>query len=312
MPSLQQRKCPCLVVGLVVVIALGLFGYTGIPFLGKTFAGGEESPTVIRKRLPSTPAPAPTSEPAPIAPAPAPPTVGQEKPPAPLPATEPPAPPPSTVGIETTPAPQPIPEKTAPDAGAPAATEVLRVSPEKPVEAKPTAPPAARVAPKKTAPTRAVIKTEKRGPGGYPLSLLLCSHRVKEYAFASIPEYRSKGLEAHLVYTDLGEKGMWWRTLFGQYRNFEETIQVKKDLSLEYTVAVKTPFANLLGDYPSKKEAAEAGVRLAKKKGVFPYVAKGTGDAARLLVGAFPTQVQAERQQRELEGMGISARVIRR
>ena len=98
---------------------------------------------------------------------------------------------------------------------------------------------------------------------------------------------------------------------FGQYRNFEETIQVKKDLSLEYTVAVKTPFANLLGDYPSKKNGRSRRVA-SKKKGVFPYVAKGSGDAARLLVGVFPTQVQAERQQRELEGMGISARVIRR
>ena len=36
MPSLQQRKCPCLVVGLVIVIVLGLFGYTGMPLLGKS------------------------------------------------------------------------------------------------------------------------------------------------------------------------------------------------------------------------------------------------------------------------------------
>jgi cell division septation protein DedD len=84
-----------------------------------------------------------------------------------------------------------------------------------------------------------------------------------------------------------------------------------KALKLDDVAVVKTPFANLVGDYPSEREAAEASLRLAQK-GLFPYVVKGPGDTARLLVGAFPAQAAAEQQQRELEGMGIAARTIRR
>jgi cell division septation protein DedD len=84
-----------------------------------------------------------------------------------------------------------------------------------------------------------------------------------------------------------------------------------KALKLDDAAVVKTPFANLVGDFPSEREANEVAVRLTRQ-GLFPYVAKGPGDSARLLVGAFPTQAAAEQQQRELEGQGIAARTILR
>jgi len=158
---------------------------------------------------------------------------------------------------------------------------------------------------------KADAQTPKSERGAYPFSLLLSSNRGRENALSTLPGYRRKGLSPYLVHTDLGEKGKWWRTLFGHYRSLEDALQAQKTLNIENAVAVKTPFANLIGDYPSANQADETAMRLTQK-GLFPYVVKGAGGTAQLLVGAFPTREAAEQQQRELEGQGIAARTIRR
>jgi hypothetical protein len=330
MSSSQRKKSLYLVLGLMILFLLGQLWYAEVlfqgsggingepgrmdaktqaiqpgpaivtkkisaPVSGEADASDEKQPTAIRKTLPRMPPPTLKSEPAPA-------------PPPPVSVT-------TAVGQEKLQAPQ-APQTPPPVAEALPAMEVSKDMPKKPIEAKPAetpppAAPAASVLPKQPEKTKAVAKTEKSGPGGYPLSLLLCSHRVHKNALAMQPEFLRKGLAAYIVYTDLGEKGMWWRTLLGSYKNIEEARQVIKELRLEDVVAVKTPFANLLGDYPFEKQATEAATRLTVK-GIFPYVAKGAGNAARLLVGAYPTQAEAEQQQRELQGMGIATRVIQR
>jgi septal ring-binding cell division protein DamX len=331
MSSSQRKKSLYLVLGLMILFLLGLLWHAGMlfqgsvgingepgrmdaktqaiqpgsaivtkkisaPVSGEAAAADEKTPTAIRKTLPPTPPTTPKSEPAPAPtpPTPVPTTVGQEKP------QEPQAPPTPPPVAEALPAP-----------------EVSKDMPKKPIEAKPaeTPPPAAPAAPvsarKQPEPTRAVAKMEKSAPGSYPFSLLLCSHRIHKNAWAMQPNFERKGLAPYIVYTDLGEKGKWWRTLLGHYKNYKEALQAIKELNLDDVVAVKTPFANLLGDHPSEKDATGAAARFAAK-GLFPYVAKSTGNAARLLVGAYPTQAEAEQQQRELQGMGIAARVIQR
>jgi cell division septation protein DedD len=166
--------------------------------------------------------------------------------------------------------------------------------------------PSARPAPAKT-----ISKATPSGRGAYPFSLLLSSNRTKENALTTLPDYRRRGLGAYLVHTDLGEKGKWWRTLYGYYPTLEEALEAKKTLNLFEAVVVKTPFANLVSEYPSEKEAAEAAAQLSRK-GLFPYTVKGPQNATRLMAGAFPTQQEAEQQQRELEAQGIDAQTIRR
>lgn len=344
MASSPRKKRLYLVAGLMILLVLGLLWHAGMlmqgsrsahradaktlalqphpavvtkkisaSVTGEAHAAEVQPPAVIRKKLPPMPPPAPKGEPQPAAPAAAPEPVAvvQEQPKeppaaetAPAAAVAPPAPE-APKGmqekpIEAKPA-EPSPAATAPPASAPA-------------PAVPPAPPVAQVMPvppKKLEPAKTVAKPPKSERGAYPLSLLLSSNRGRENALSTLPGYQRKGLAPYIVHTDLGEKGKWWRTLIGYYRSLEDALQAQKAMKLDDAAVVKTPFANLIGDYPSATEAAETAVRLAQK-GLFPYVVKGAGDAAQLLVGAFPTQAAAEEQQRELEGMGITARTIRR
>ena len=170
---------------------------------------------------------------------------------------------------------------------------------------------AAPAPPPRPVPAKTIAKAIPGGRSDYPFSLLLSSNRGKESALTTLPGYRRKGLAPYLAYTDLGEKGKWWRTLYGYYPTAEDALQAKKTLNLLEAVVVKTPFANLVGEYPSEQEAAEAAAQLSQK-GLFPYTVKGPQDSIRLMAGAFPTRQEAEQQQRELEAQGIAAQPIQR
>jgi cell division septation protein DedD len=76
-------------------------------------------------------------------------------------------------------------------------------------------------------------------------------------------------------------------------------------------VVVKTPFANLVGAYPSEAGATEMAARLGRL-GHFPYTVKGPKDSVQLVVGAFLTKPAAEKLQRELAAQGIPSQVFQR
>jgi hypothetical protein len=270
---------------------------------GEAHAAGGDQPGVVRKKLPPMPpASAPTAGPPPAAATPAP------------------------VG-DASPKPTPVSE-AKPEAVA-AAPEAPKGMPEKPIVAKPpepapapaaAAPPpvpttpvvkAAPPPPPKPEPPKAIAKATSGGYGAYPFSLLLSSNRGKASALTTLPVYRRKGLTPYLVHTDLGEKGKWWRTLYGYYPTVEDALQAQRALNLIEAVVVKTPFANVVGEYASEKDAAEAAAQLSQKD-LFPYAVKGPQNSTRLMAGAFPTQQEAEQQQRQLEEQGVPARTIRR
>jgi hypothetical protein len=326
MSSSQGKKSLYLIAGLMIVFLLGVLWYSDSLFQGSRGTHEEATktqstptgPAVVTQKIPSSasgeadasnnkkaadiqkklPPMEPTtskSEPEPTPPpASLPATVGQEKPESP-----------------------PLPPPASPVAVAPVTEKALPVMPEKPADAPApetpvmAAPAAALPEQKPAEPVKPVAKLETPPPSPCPFSLLLCSHRIETNAYAMQPIFERQGLAPHIVYTDLGEMGMWWRTLLGCYRNYREALQAIKNLNLEQVVPVKTPFANHLGDYPSEKEAAAAATDFTAK-GLFPYLAKGSGNGARLLVGAFPSQAGAQQQQRQLGEMGISARTVRR
>jgi outer membrane biosynthesis protein TonB len=228
-------------------------------------------PSLVRKKLP---------QPAPVTPAEA------EPPPAPAaPAAEP-----AVIETEKTQAaapPEPAPQPSAPLPDLVSAPPV-KLEPPKP-EKKPL--------------------TETGG--AYPFSILLSSCKEKENALATLSGLRQPGLTPYIVQTDLGSKGRWWRTLVGHYRTPGEAAQAKNALKLPNALVVKTPFANLLGQYGTEAEAGEAAARFAPKD-IFPYTVKGPGNSFQLMAGAFEGQQAAAIYQRELEAKGISARVIQR
>ena len=114
-----------------------------------------------------------------------------------------------------------------------------------------------------------------------------------------------------MVQTDLGNKGTWWRTLTGSFKSLDEASRAKKAFNLADAVVVKTPFANLVGAYPSEADAAEMAARLGKL-GHFPYAVPGPKNSVQLVVGAFLAKPAAEKLQRELAAQGIASQVVQR
>jgi cell division septation protein DedD len=171
----------------------------------------------------------------------------------------------------------------------------------------PAAAPAA-MAPKPEAPKPAVKAAP--GTGRTPFSLLLASCQDRRNAEAALADFRRSGLAPYIVQTDLGPKGVWWRTLTGAYPSLEEAVAAKRGPALARAVPVRTPYANLVGEYGSEPEAAAAAAELTRK-GLFPYTVK-KGASVQLMIGAFPGQAAAESHRRELEALGVTARTIQR
>ncbi len=243
---------------------------------GEAHAADPTPPALVRKKLP---APMPDAPPR------------AEPPPAPKGAIEP-----ATLGQEK-------PKEAAPsEPAAPVAASMPELGPV----------PAPSVAPStKIEPPRSEPKPVLGVRTAYPFSILLSSCKEKQNALAVLSAYRQRGLTPYIVQTDLGSKSLWWRILTGHYRTQAEAAQAKNALKLPNAVVVKTPFANLIGQYGSETEASEAAARVALKE-VFPYIVKGPGNSFQLLAGAFPNQPAAEMHRRELDAKGVSARTVQR
>jgi hypothetical protein len=233
---------------------------------------------------------------------PAPPT-----PPVPEPPVQMAAPPSPPVAIAPVDAPKP--EEAKPVEAKPAETVTAApvVPPLPAIVPEPAAAPAA-TAPKPEAPKPAVKAAP--GTGRAPFSLLLASCQDRRNAEAALADFRRSGLAPYIVQTDLGPKGVWWRTLAGAYPSLEEAVAAKRGPALAHAVPVRTPYANLVGEYGSEPEAAVAAAELARK-GLFPYTVK-KGASVQLMIGAFPGQAAAESHRRELEALGVTARTIQR
>ncbi|MCU0592219.1 MAG: SPOR domain-containing protein [Desulfobacterales bacterium] len=276
----KRRHYP--MAGLMLILISGLL-WSGERFMQATrsllgpdaaYAADVVQPSLVRKKLP-VPAAATRAEPVPAAPT--------------VPAIEPSA---------------TAPEKTERVASSEPAPPVAAPMPELSPLAVPPAPPPAKVEPSKSELTGASLRP-------YPFSILLSSCKEKENALAAASRYRQTGLTSYIVRTDLGNKGIWWRTLAGHYRTLAEAIQAKNKLKLSDAVVVKTPYANLIGQYGSEAEAAEAANRVAQKE-VFPYMVKGPGPSFQLMAGAFPSQHAAEIHRRELDAKGVATRTVQR
>jgi hypothetical protein len=262
---------------------------------GEAYAAEVSQPPLVRKKLPSL-------EPVPVAP----------------PKAEPLPPPPAAPAVAPSPVEAEKPKEAVTVEPAPAAVAAPAAAAPAP---SPAAAPPPELAPAPSAPIALPAKLEAPPPeprpisearAAYPFSILLSSCKEKANAVGALPGYRQAGLTPYIVQTDLGSKGVWWRTLTGHYRSLAEASQAKKALKLPNAVVVKTPYANLIGQYGSETEAAEAAVRVADKD-VFPYMVKGPpGASVQLMAGAFSSQQAADAYRRELDTKGVSSRTVQR
>ena len=311
MAHTQRRNRCFLGLPLLIALLLGLSVDAGLrpaaaatPVVQKKISEGvlpaeaqaaEAAPAgVVRKKLPAPPAAPVSAVPTPAVPEP------------PVQIAVPPAPPVAIAPVDT-----PKPEEAKPVEAKPAETVTAAPAPAQPPPAAivpvPAAAPAA-MAPKPEAPKPAVKAAP--GTGRTPFSLLLASCQDRRNAEAALADFRRSGLAPYIVQTDLGPKGVWWRTLTGAYPSLEEAVAAKRGPALARAVPVRTPYANLVGEYGSEPEAAAAAAELTRK-GLFPYTVK-KGASVQLMIGAFPGQAAAESHRRELEALGVTARTIQR
>jgi hypothetical protein len=311
MISSQRKKRLYLAAGLVIVLIFGLLWHAaqfrqGARSPGKPHGSADASirslppqPAAVLRRISALgPGEAHAADSAP-------PALVRKKLPAPVPEALPraaPLPAPTGASEPAAPGQEKPNAASAPEPAPPAAASMPELGP---VLVPPAAPPA------KAEPSRLEPKPGPGARAAYPFSVLLSSCREKQNALAALSSYRQAGLTPYIVQTDLGSKGLWWRTLTGYYRTQAEAVQAKNALKRFEAVVVKTPFANQIGQYGSETEAGEAAARVALKE-VFPYIVKGPGNSFQLMAGAFPSQQAAEMHRRELDAMGVSTRTVQR
>lgn len=302
-----RKKRLFTLVGLLLVLVLGLLWHAGSLMqttrneVRKSLPGaaGAEAPVSVGtpQSVPPPPAEAVAGDPGSrIVRKTLPPAVATPPPPVPI-ASEVPRPPvaaPAAVAEAPSPVVAAAPEPAAPAAAAPSPAAL----PVTPAAAPPASPPA-------TAPKAAALQPP------LPFSLLLSSCRDKANAVASLPQFRRAGGAPYVVRTEVKGKGEWWRVMSGSYGSAQEAAQAKKALGMPSAVVVRTPFAALIGEYPSEAAAADAAARVSAV-GYFPYMVPRASGAVGLLAGAYLNQSEAERLQRELKAQGVATDIIRR
>ncbi len=308
---------------------------------GEAHAAEPVPPSVVRKKLPAaSPAPgaqaAPAAPPAAAVPAPTE-AVQPPKEPAPTPAATPsvqtPVPPSAAPAVPQRPM-VASPKPEAPPAQAPAALTPPEAAPKPETAAASAAPPPAPpivkpfavAAPKPStspkavsaakpavaAPKPVIAAVPTQGPRqAHPYSVLLASCREPENAQAALSQYRRPGFSPYIVRTEVPKKGVWWRTLMGSFKTLQEALAAINRLKLKDAVVVKTPYANLVGEFSSEKDAAQAAEQL-NQKGLHPYPVNGSSDSVLLVVGGFATSQAAESYRQELEAKGVATQVVRR
>lgn len=144
-----------------------------------------------------------------------------------------------------------------------------------------------------------------------PYTIMLASCKLRKSADVVMSKHRKLGLAPYIVKVDLGDKGEWLRILAGHFENQEAALEIKAKNRLTGVKVVKMPYANLIGSYLSKSEAAGV-VENLENIGYYPYFIDAAGGSGRLFVGAFITREGAQHQKTELHSKGIPNQVVER
>jgi len=146
----------------------------------------------------------------------------------------------------------------------------------------------------------------------HPYSLRISSNRLKKTAQSHYNYYKNKGLSPFFVRLDLGQNGVWWNLHVGHYKTQDEAEKVKKANKLRDALIKKMSYANLIGEFTSKKEM-EVQFQSLEKSGYYPYIIRGHKNTILLFVGDFFEQKgAAERNQKRLTAEGIKSRFVKR
>jgi len=147
--------------------------------------------------------------------------------------------------------------------------------------------------------------------GDYPFSILLDTFLEQEPAQQTTLLYQERGISAHWVKVNLGEKGFRYRLFSGIFSTVSEAQQYLEQNQLYEKLIKPTYYSARVGVYRDKAQLASDFVD-SRDTGVIPYIL-GTEDGVyHLYVGAFYTYIGATSQCRALTTAGLSCEPVRR
>jgi len=145
----------------------------------------------------------------------------------------------------------------------------------------------------------------------YPYSIYLGSYSTKATVKKAVSDYEELGLSPYWVDLDLGDKGIWFRLFVGYFQKRGDADEFIKTQQIPGADSKSTPYANLIGIYPSEEELNIQKETL-EGLGYTPYIISDTENVYRLYVGVFYQKQRAEQQGAELSLKGIKSQVVER
>jgi hypothetical protein len=162
-----------------------------------------------------------------------------------------------------------------------------------------------------TAPALIELEVTVLPVGEYPFSILLDTFLEQERAQQTTRLYQERGISAHWVKVNLGEKGVRYRLFSGIFSTVPEAQQYLAQNQLYEKLIKPTYYSARIGVYRDKAQLASDFVK-SRDTGVIPYIL-GTEDGVyHLYVGAFYTYIGATSQCRELTTAGLNCEPVRR
>ena len=162
-----------------------------------------------------------------------------------------------------------------------------------------------------TAPALIELEVTVLPVGDYPFSILLDTFLEQEPAQQATRLYQERGISAHWVKVNLGEKGFRYRLFSGIFSTVSEAQQYLEQNQLFEKLIKPTYYSARVGVYRDKAQLASDFVD-SRNTGVIPYIL-GTEDGVyHLYVGAFYTYIGATSQCRALTTAGLSCEPVKR
>ncbi len=162
-----------------------------------------------------------------------------------------------------------------------------------------------------TAPALIELEVTVLPYGDYPFSILLDTFLEKERAQLTTRLYQERGISAHWVKVNLGEKGLRYRLFSGVFSTVSEAQQYLEQNQLFEKLIKPSYYSARVGVYRDKAQLANDFVK-SRDTGLIPYIL-GTEDGVyHLYVGAFYTYIGATSQCRALTNAGLSCEPVKR
>lgn len=182
---------------------------------------------------------------------------------------------------------------------------------------KPAPPPAKSeksFAAQKVSPSVRPPATEADGP--YPYTIQVSAYRESERSIRAATSLIDRGDPAFACPVRIPGKGDWHRVFIGSYRSLEEANKAAAELKkrkFEYIHVTRQPYAVELGLFESDQEARRITSRL-RTKGYMAYRLPDPGQSGktRLLIGAYPSEAEAQELAAQLKKDGFDSRVLPR